>query len=186
MLYYTVAVFWVKFALQLPFWEWIFPAYFPIVDYYKLGFALAEDTHSKTFFAYTVWDILCILSLVSHEYVLIKSGLAVQTQEIEVKSAKSLPPRVDSEENLRSKDFETLEDYENISEPDSSAVEEEGKLTAVPESFLRRLIPHTSREKPGADLYTYIVVLQTLILLSIILLSSTMEGVTKNVEFTLK
>jgi len=196
MLFYTVSVFWVKFAWQLGVWEWAVPDGFHTnevmapQDPYKLGFVLSEKTDSQSFFAYTIWDILCLLALVSHEYILIKSGLATQTQEdvTPIETYMSLPVcpvRVKTLHDLGpGLDFEALDDYDNISEPDSNSRAE--WMSEPPTSFLQRLIPRNSLAKPGADLYTYTVVIQVLILLSIVILYTNMEGVTEEWELSLR
>lgn len=195
MLYYTVSVFWVKFAWQLGVWEWVVPDGFHTnevmapQDPYKLGFVLSEKTDSRSFFSYTIWDILCLLALVSHEYILIKSGLATQTQEDPpIETSMSLPVcpvRVRTQHELeKGLDYDLLEDYDNISEPDSSS---HADLLFDPStSFLRRLVPRNSVIKPGADLYTYTVLTQILILLSIVPLYTNMEGATEEWELSLR
>lgn len=109
-------------------------------------------------------------------------------EDVPLETFKSLPVcpvRVKTEcDEDKGLDFEALDEYENISEPDSSR--EEGSSVPDTSTFLQRLMPRRSVSKPGADLYTYTVLIQILILLSIVFLYTNMEGVTEKWELSLR
>ena len=108
-------------------------------------------------------------------------------EDVPLETFKSLPVgpvRVKTEVNEgKGLDFEALDDYEHISEPDS--LREEGSEPDTT-TFLQRLMPRRSVLKPGTDLYTYTVIIQILILLSIVFLYTNMEGVTEKWELSLR
>ena len=170
MLIYTEFIFLIKFVINLYVWEFINTNEYS--DPAKIGFNVARLTYSQTLTSYVIFDAICMLALLAHEYFLIRCGLHENT-EIEL---------------------ETLQQATNRTEAGSSIIEFRKSLLIRTEKrpklnfkekikeFFDKIGDRSRDEKPGDDYYTRTVLIQLLLLLYILIFYSQMDGELNNVE----
>lgn len=176
MLFYSQLVFFVKFSLQLPFWDLLFdePCFNNFQDPYKLGFNCASNTYSGDLFNYILYDVLVMLTIILHEYYLINIGLSPYVEyeleslhEAKIRSSyiKFTIHQHSSQEQTYKKSYDKVrrERYSFDEQYDSNSI----SLYARFKTFWMRLLPYEKEEKPGKDMYFYVVICQFLILIYI-------------------
>jgi hypothetical protein len=176
MLFYSQLVFFIKFSLQLPFWDLLFdkPCFNDFQDPYKLGFNCASNTYSKDLFNYILYDVLVMLTIILHEYYLINIGLSPYIEyeleslhEAKIRSSyiKFTINQHSSQDQTYRKTYDRIrrERYSFDEEYDANSI----SLYARFKNYWMRLLPYEKEEKPGKDIYFYIVICQFLILIYI-------------------
>lgn len=167
MLIYTEFIFLIKFVINLYIWEFLGSHY---TDAGKIGFNFAKNTYSETLTPYIIFDAICILITLGHEYFLIRCGLN---------------DHVESE-------IESLEQAEmrRITDPHSTKFRKSLLLLTemIPKKtfgiqikdFLSKIGGGSNDEKPGRDYYTRTVLVQLFILIFILFFFSQMTGEISN------
>ena len=168
MLAYAEAIFFIKFLLHLNVWE-LLGASNPLENFHdsnKIGFLDPGNSYTPSIFSYTVFDVLCILAILSHEYYLLRCGLS-NCCEFEFETLNQAKIR---HEGRGDSPFEVMGVFERRS------------LWSKFVGFLVRLSPKVKEEKPGKDLYTPTLLLQLLLLLYIIFFYTQMDGEYQNIS----
>lgn len=176
MLFYTQLVFFVKFSLQLPFWDILFeqPCFNNFQDSYKIGFNCASNTYSSDLFHYILYDVLVMLTIILHEYYLFSIGLSPYVEqdleslhEAKIRNTyhKYNLHKKSSKEHKYERSYELIrrERYSYDERYDANSI----SLLSRFKKFWMRLLPYNKEEKPGRDLYFYLVICQFLILIYI-------------------
>ena len=160
MLYYTVLVFFIKLMVQLEVWSILlgYKTFQDFHDPFKIGFNLAKNTHSLTLFYYILWDVVVIISLLLHNFYLIKVGLWHKT-ETEIESLN------EAKERLGLKSRETYK-----------------KEVNKKRGLIENLLPSNKEEKPGRDYYAIAITTQMLILVYIFFFFTKMDGNSQDIS----
>ncbi|CAG9318296.1 PIEZO2_5 [Blepharisma stoltei] len=174
---YSEVIFFIKYSLQLNVWELIFQNNFltGYTDSGKIGFNLAENTYSNNLVDYVLWDALCMLILLIHQFYLLKVGLHEYT-EFELETLEEAYMRNPEGESIVSSALSSREEW--------SEFNPRPKLTCTGrvKALFQRLLPSCKEEKPGKDMYTSIILIQFLILIYLFCFFSKMSGDSQNIS----
>lgn len=167
MLIYTEAVFLIKFVINLYVWKFFSTNY---SDAGKLGFNFAKNTYSRDLTPYVVLDALCILTILAHEYFLIRCGLNDHTEN-----------ELESLIQARTRKLTDL-DAGGFRKSLLFCTERRIKATFGNQvkDFFYKIGGGSNADKPGCDYYTRTVLVQLLILLFLLFFFSQMAGEISN------
>ena len=168
MLIYTLFVFLSKFIINLYVWDFLDTDY---NDTAKIGFNFAQRTYSQNLTTYVIFDAICMLALLAHEYYLIRCGLHEHTED-EIESLKQAKTRRQVAKVRRSLTLTMVGKTEKRPKfPFEKRIKQ----------FFSNIHGETNQEKPGFDYYTRTVLVQFLILLYILFFFPQMDGETESV-----
>ncbi|OMJ82306.1 hypothetical protein SteCoe_17020 [Stentor coeruleus] len=162
MLYYAGLIVFVKYALQLEIWRKIDKNF--LLDYedpIRFGFNLAKNTYSDTLLNYVIWDVLVMFSLLCHEYYMLRIGM-YYVIETDIETFEEGRSRIEGREHNA-----------------SDAKDKKSK------SFLRRLMPRNTAEKPGKDLYLFTFLMQLIILIYLFICFNSIDGFSQDIYMSI-
>jgi hypothetical protein len=169
MLIYAECVILAKMLMVCNLWETIFGADFlkDYKDIANIGINRPENTYSQTILHYTICDIICILTILLHEYFLLCIGL-YPNSEYDIESLHEGLLRYYFQQGIRV----PVRKGSFQSDIDSN----HPSLFSGFKKFLFRLFPNQPEEKPGKDYYLLIIIVQFIILGYLLIFYTKMDG----------
>ena len=168
MLIYTEIVFLIKFLLNLYIWDFLDRDY---PDAAKIGFNFFQNTYSKSLTNYIVFDAVCMLTLLAHEYYLIRCGLHEHT-EIEIENLHQAQTR---------RKFLSTRRSLRLSMAGKTEKRPKVNFGARLRGFFGGIHGGQNEDKPGFDYYTWTVITQFFILVFILFFFPQMSGESESV-----
>ena len=119
---YTVSLSTLKFIIQLNFIKGSLGKFIEISSHYKLGLKLCNNTFSKDFFIYILFDSLVLIILLINNYLLISKGLYLRREQ-EIESVYQAMERISMTKDLVLEDSKAVKRFN-----DSYLLKKEKKL----------------------------------------------------------
>ena len=169
MLIYTEIIFLIKFVINLYVWDFLDRDY---RDDAKIGFNFFKNTYSKSLTEYIVFDAVCMLALLAHEYYLIRCGLHEHT-EVEIENLEQAQTR---------RKFLSVRKSLTLSMAGKTEKRPKTNFKARVKGFFGGIHGGgENEEKPGFDYYTWTVISQFFILVFILFFFPQMSGESESV-----
>ena len=170
MLIYTEFVFFLKFVINLYVWDFVSTGDYQ--DPAKTGFNIASRTYSVDLTMYILFDAICILALISHEYFLVRCGLNEHT-EFELESLDQA--KIRNQTGGSAINFRKSLVYKEDKRPKLA-------LSERVKRFLHKIGNSDPEEKPGYDYYTRTFLIQLILLIFLLFFFTQMNGESGNIS----